>query len=193
MIAIIDYGAGNASSVKNALDFLGAEAIVTDNPEKILEADRIIFPGVGAFGFMMESLREKGLEEPIKKCIGTGKQFFGICLGLQALFEESEESKGIKGLGIFKGKIVKFRKGKVPQIGWNKIEPVKKGLFEEGYAYFVNSYYPLPEDKSIVAAETDYFGKFASCIQKENIVAVQFHPEKSGNFGMEILRRWLKC
>lgn len=193
MIGIIDYGAGNLQSVKNALDKLGAEYLVVDKPEKMQQADKIILPGVGSFGFMMQSLREKGLEEPLKKSIADGIPALGICLGLQVLFEESEESPGIKGLCIFRGKVVRFSNGKVPQIGWNNIMPRKKGIFDKGYVYFVNSYYAVPEEKSVIAATTDYFGTFASAIQCKNVTAVQFHPEKSGEFGINIIRRWSRC
>ena len=193
MIVIIDYGAGNLQSVKNALDYFDVESRITSKAGDILKADRVIFPGDGSFGYMMKNLKEKNLIKAIKKFAASGKPFLGICLGLQALFEESEESSGIKGLGIFKGKVVKFRKGKVPQIGWNKIIPAKKGLFKEGYAYFVNSYYVVPENKSITAAATDYYGEFVSAVQFKNITAMQFHPEKSGDFGMHLLRRWLRC
>ena len=193
MIVIIDYGAGNLQSVKNALDYFDVESRITSKAGDILKADRVIFPGDGSFGYVMENLKKKNLIEAIKKFAASGKPFLGICLGLQALFEESEGSSGIKGLGIFKGKVVKFRKGKVPQIGWNKIIPAKKGLFKEGYAYFVNSYYVVPENKSITAAATDYYGEFVSAVQFKNITAMQFHPEKSGDFGMHLLRRWLRC
>jgi len=192
MIAIIDYGAGNLSSVKNALDFLKIESTITDNPEEIMKADKVILPGVGSFGDMIENLQEKKLVDPIKKFIASGRPFLGICLGLQALFEESEESPGVSGLGVFKGKVVKFTKGKVPQIGWNKIEPKQEGIFEEGYVYFVNSYYVFPEDKEIIATTTDYNGDFTSAVKKDNVTAVQFHPEKSGDFGIKIIKRWLK-
>jgi imidazole glycerol phosphate synthase glutamine amidotransferase subunit len=193
MIAIIDYGTANVQSVKNALDYLEVDAIITPSPKIIKNADKIILPGVGSFGFMMEQLNEKELVEPIKSIIKQGKPFLGICLGLQALFEESEESPGVKGIAIFEGKVKKFTKGKVPQIGWNNIKPQKPGLFKECYVYFVNSYYVVPEDESIVATKTDYYGKFVSAIKFENITATQFHPEKSGKAGIEILRRWLQC
>ena len=227
-ITIIDYGAGNINSVKNALDSLNVKSKIINTPDEISSAGRIILPGVGNFGFMMKQLRKKKLEAPIKNSITSGKPFLGICLGLQALFEESEESPGVKGLGIFKGRVVKFRDGKVPQIGWNKIMPVrnkennkrnkrnnvrnkdennknatkkdksnknatkKDGIFNESYMYFVNSYYVLPDDKSIVAAKTDYNGKFVSAIQFKNITAVQFHPEKSSKQGLELLKKWLR-
>ena len=193
MISIIDYGAGNISSIKNALNFLGEKNKVVSNPEDIKSADKIIFPGVGSFGYMMQELNKKGLANAIKKAIAKGTPYLGICLGLQALFEESEESPGIKGLGIFKGKVVKFTKGKIPQIGWNKIIPKKDNIFTNSYVYFVNSYYVTPENKDIIATTTEYYKEFTSAIQYKNITAVQFHPEKSGNKGIELLRRWLKC
>jgi len=193
MIAIVDYGTGNLKSVKNALDYFNVDSIITDKAQDILKADRMIFPGDGSFGYMMESLQKKNLTGIIKQSIAQGKPFLGICLGLQALFDESEESPGIKGLGVFKGKVVKFRKGKIPQIGWNEINPKKKGIFRKGYVYFVNSFYAVPEDDSIIAATTDYYGNFASAIKCDNVTAMQFHPEKSGDFGMELLRRWLQC
>jgi len=142
---------------------------------------------------MMKNLRKRGLINPIKNFIKSGKPFLGICLGLQALFEESEESPGIKGLSIFKGNVVKFRKGKVPQIGWNRLIFKNNGIFKNDYMYFVNSYHVVPEDCSIIAAMTDYDGNFASAIESSKVTAMQFHPEKSGKAGIELLRRWLKC
>ena len=189
MIAIIDYGAGNLSSVKNALDYLKVESKIVKTAKEIEKSDKIILPGVGSFGFIMKNLRKNKLEEPIKRAIFLGKPFLGICLGLQILFEKSEESPGIKGLSICKGKVVRFREGKVPQIGWNKID----GKLGKGYVYFVNSYYVIPENKKIIAAKTNYFRSFTSAIQYQNITAVQFHPEKSGKFGLEILKKWLAC
>jgi len=194
LIAIIDYGAGNIASVRNALQKLGIESKATCDPEEILAAERVILPGVGSFGFLMQSLRQKGLDEALLQSINKGTPFLGICLGMQALFECSEESPGIAGLGVFKGKVVRFQKGKVPQIGWNQVEPKKDGgLLERGYAYFVNSYYCAPSEPAIVAGATDYFGDFACAIQKENITAVQFHPEKSGDWGLDLLKRWAEC
>ena len=193
MIAIIDYNSGNLASVKKALNYLEAESIITSNPEEVLAADRVILPGVGSFGNSMKMLQEFKLVEPIKDCIKQKKPFLGICLGLQLLFEKSQESPDLDGLGIFKGDVVKFNKGKVPQIGWNEINP-KQDFFKKGYVYFVNSYYVVPENENIIATTTEYEGlEFASAIKKENVVAVQFHPEKSGDFGMEILEDWLKC
>jgi len=205
MIAIVAYGAGNISSVRNALQKLGVESKATCDPQEILAAERVILPGVGSFGFLMQSLRKKGLDKAIMQSIRKGTPFLGICLGMQALFEESEESPGVAGLGVFGGKVVRFRKGKVPQIGWNEVVPSgrsignlrnEKGnsaMFDNGYAYFVNSYYCAPADSSIVAATTDYYGDFASAVQKGNITAVQFHPEKSGDWGLGFLKRWAGC
>ena len=193
MIAIIDYGAGNLKSVKNALDYLKVDCRITDKSGDIKNADRLILPGDGSFGYLMSSLQKKKLISPIKNFIKSGKPFLGICLGLQALFEESEESPGVKGLCILQGKVTRFQKGKIPQIGWNKIAPSKNNIFREGYVYFVNSYYAVPEDKSVIASATDYYEKFASAVEYKNVLAMQFHPERSGKFGIEILRRWLQC
>ncbi len=188
MIAIIDYGAGNANSVKNALDYLGYRSFITSEPEKILKSDKVIFPGVGSFGDAMKELKKRKIDGAIKKTIGAKKPFLGICIGMQALFEESEESPKAKGLGIFKGKVVRFRKGKIPQIGWNKIDSKTIG---SGYAYFVNSFYAVPSDKNIIESTGDYHGKFAAAVKKDNVLATQFHIEKSGEFGLRIIREWL--
>jgi len=193
MITIIDYGAGNINSVRNTLNYLGVESKVVSTAEEIENAERIIFPGVGSFGSMMKNLEERNLIDALKNSIEKGTPYLGICLGLQVLFEQSEESPEVKGLGILKGNVVKFEKGKIPQIGWNKIIPTKEGIFSEGYVYFVNSYYVVPESTDLVATKTDYFGDFVSGIRYKNITAVQFHPEKSGEFGVELLRRWLNC
>ena len=193
MIAIIDYGAGNLKSVKNTLDYLNVECIITNSAKDIIQADRLILPGDGSFGYMMKNLKKLNLAIPIKNFIEQGKPFLGICLGLQGLFETSEESPGIEGLSIFKGKVVKFRRGKIPQIGWNKVIPNKKSIFKNEYMYFVNSYYVVPDDNSIISAITDYYGKFVSAIQFNNVTAMQFHPEKSGKEGIELIKRWLKC
>ena len=190
MISIIDYGAGNANSVKNALNYLGEDSIITSDSEEVLKADKVIFPGVGSFGDAMKELKKRNLDNAIKKFIGSKKPFLGICIGLQVLFEESEESPNVKGLGIFNGKVVRFKQGKIPQIGWNKI---KSKTIGNGYAYFVNSYYAVPEDKKVIESTSDYYVKFAAAVKKDNIFATQFHLEKSGKFGLGILRKWLKC
>ena len=195
MIAIIDYGAGNLHSVKNALDYLGAECEITADPDKILAADAVILPGVGAFGDCMASLMNAGLIEPVKKAAQSGKPFLGICLGLQLMFEESEEAPGVKGLSIFKGKVVKIpdRGLKIPHMGWNNIALAKESKILSGdpFVYFVHSYYILPHDESIISAYTEYGAKLGIAVEKGNVFAVQFHPEKSGTEGMEILRRFI--
>lgn len=198
MIAIIDYGAGNLQSVKKALDFIGAESVITDDPETINACDKILLPGVGSFGDAMASMKEKNLVETVKQNALSGKAFLGICLGLQLLFEESEESPGVKGLGIFKGKIKKFPANmglKIPHIGWNSLEikqkdTLFKGIPENSYVYFVHSYYLEAEEPNDVAAVTNYGIDFHSAVGKGNIFATQFHPEKSGDVGLAILRNF---
>lgn len=199
MIAIIDYGAGNLHSVKNALDFLGADNIVTGNKEEILSADKVILPGVGAFGDAMKCLEERGLVETVKAVTENGKPFLGICLGLHLLFEESEESPNVKGLGIFKGKIVKIPDNgnlKIPHMGWNNIRITKdskilKNIGNEPYVYFVHSYYVEAEDESVVSAYTEYGQRLDIAVEQGNVFATQFHPEKSGDTGMEILKNFI--
>ncbi len=198
MIAIIDYGAGNLQSVKKALDFIGAESVITDNPETINTCDKILLPGVGSFGDAMASMRAKNLVETVKQNALSGKAFLGICLGLQLLFEESEESLNVKGLGIFKGKIRRFPSDmglKIPHIGWNSLEikqkdTLFKGIPENSYVYFVHSYYLEAEDLTDVATVTNYGIDFHSAVGKGNIFATQFHPEKSGDVGLQILRNF---
>ena len=199
MIAIIDYGAGNLHSVKNALDFLGADNIVTGNKEEILSADKVILPGVGAFGDAMKCLEERGLVETVKAVVENSKPFLGICLGLHLLFEESEESPNVKGLGIFKGKIVKIpdnRSLKIPHMGWNNIRITKdskilKNIGNEPYVYFVHSYYVEAKDESVVSAYTEYGQRLDIAVEQGNVFATQFHPEKSGDTGMEILKNFI--
>ncbi len=200
MIAVIDYGAGNLHSVKNALDSLSAECIITHNPEEILAADKIILPGVGAFGDAMSALRKSGLTDTVRKVIALGKPFLGICLGLHLLFEESEETPGVKGLGVLKGKIMKIPKAdglKIPHMGWNNLELPKasrilKDIGDEPYLYFVHSYYVKPEEESVVSAYTDYGSKLTVAVEKDNLFAVQFHPEKSGDIGHIILKNFIE-
>lgn len=199
MIAIIDYGAGNLHSVKNALDFLGAENVVTPDPEVIKSADKVILPGVGAFGDALENLRSRGLEDVIKECINDKKPFLGICLGMQLLFSESEESPGVKGLDIFKGKIVKIPDGdglKIPHMGWNDLKIVKDSkilgnLGDEPFVYFVHSYYLESEENSIISAFTEYGKRLDIAIEQDNVFATQFHPEKSGKTGLKILSNFI--
>lgn len=196
MVAIIDYGAGNLHSVKNALDYLGAGSVVTSDAEVIAGADHVILPGVGAFGDAMRCMEERGLIETVKRAADGSKPFLGICLGLQLLFESSEESPGAEGLGIFKGRVARIPDCglKIPHMGWNNISLPKKSAIlpeNEPFVYFVHSYYIEPEDISEVSAYTEYGTKLAVAVERGNVFATQFHPEKSGEVGMEILRRFL--
>ncbi len=194
MIAIIDYGAGNLHSVKNALDYLGADAEITGGKDAILAADKVILPGVGAFGEAMASLRDKGLDDVIRGVIAAKKPFLGICLGLQLLFEESEESPGVRGLGVFRGRVVRIpdRGLKIPHMGWNDITLAKESRILTGdpFVYFVHSYYVTTPGAEIISAYTEYGEKMAIAVERDNVFAVQFHPEKSGEKGMEILQRF---
>lgn len=200
MIAIIDYDAGNIKSVEKALLFLGQEAAVTRDPEAILGAEGVILPGVGSFGDAMGKLHAYGLADVIRKCVEREIPFLGICLGLQLLFESSEESPGVEGLHILKGRILRLpgdRGLKVPHIGWNDLHfPVKGRLFEgteEGsYVYFVHSYYLQAADEGIVTATTEYGVTVHASVEKGNVFACQFHPEKSSDVGMGILRNFCK-
>lgn len=196
MVAIIDYGAGNLHSVKNALEFLGAECVITSGRETILGADRVVLPGVGAFGDAMKSLGEKGLTEVVREAADGSRPFLGICLGLQLLFEESEESPGVKGLGIFKGSVVKIPEAglKIPHMGWNNITLEKESrILPKGkpFVYFVHSYYIKPSEEGVVSASTEYGEKIDVAVERGNVFATQFHPEKSGEVGMEILKKFL--
>ncbi|HIU31124.1 MAG TPA: imidazole glycerol phosphate synthase subunit HisH [Candidatus Caccousia avistercoris] len=198
MIAIIDYGAGNLQSVKKAFDYLGVDTMVTENPEELMRAEGAVLPGVGAFGDAMAALRSRGLEGPVKEYAASGRPFLGICLGLQLLFEESEEAPGVPGLGLFRGKIVRIpqKEGlKIPHIGWNSLEVKRRdglfaGLEEEPYVYFVHSYYLKAEDPSLVSAQTRYGVLIDAAVQRGALHAVQFHPEKSGRTGLAMLKNF---
>ncbi len=198
MIAILDYGMGNLKSVEKALQKVGAQTLVTSEPEKVLVAEGLVLPGVGAFKDCMKNLKEYGLINPLYQFIQSGRPFLGICLGLQLLFSESTEFGLYKGLDIIRGKVVRFPQDstlKVPHMGWNtvKIEkevPFLQDIEDESYFYFVHSYYVIPEDKSIVASTTHYGIEFVSSICHNNIFACQFHPEKSQRLGLGILRRF---
>ncbi|MCD7865916.1 MAG: imidazole glycerol phosphate synthase subunit HisH [Clostridiales bacterium] len=198
MIAIIDYDAGNLKSVQKALAFLGEKSLITREPEKILQADKVILPGVGAFGDAMEHLTQLGLVPVIREAAKRQIPFLGICLGLQLLFESSEESPGVEGLGILKGKILRIpdREGlKIPHIGWNSLQLEHNGrLFDgfsgEPYVYFVHSYYLKAEDENIVKASTEYSAHIHASVEQGNVFACQFHPEKSGAVGLRILKNF---
>lgn len=199
MVAIIDYDAGNIKSVEKAIQFLGEEAIVTRDKETILAADKVILPGVGSFGDAMDKIRNYDLEQVIKQVTEEKIPFLGICLGLQLLFERSDESEGIRGLGILKGEILRIPDVgfKVPQIGWNSLKFPKegrlfKGIAEDSYVYFVHSYYLKAEDEDIVTAVTDYNVQVHASVEKENVFACQFHPEKSSDVGLGILKNFLR-
>lgn len=196
MVAIIDYGAGNLHSVKNALEYLGADCTVTNDKDTILSADHVILPGVGAFGDAMKSLSESGLTEVVKQAADGNRPFLGICLGLQLLFEESEESPGIQGLGVFKGKVVKIPDCglKIPHMGWNNITLRKDSKIlpqDMPFVYFVHSYYINAAEPADVSAYTEYGTRLDVAVERGNVFAVQFHPEKSGDVGMAILKRFL--
>lgn len=199
MIAIIDYDAGNIKSVEKALQFLGEEVNVTRNAAAILSADGVILPGVGAFGDAMGKLHSYGLVDVIHRYVETGRPFLGICLGLQLLFEESEESPGVKGLHLLDGKIVKIpaKNGlKVPHIGWNDLSfphegKLFRGLQEHPYVYFVHSYYLQAADEKIVTAVADYGVRIHASVEQGNVFACQFHPEKSSDVGMQMLRNFI--
>lgn len=198
MIAIIDYDMGNLKSVSKAFTQIGANACVTRDPKKIKEAQKIVLPGVGAFSKCMENLANYGLIEFLKDEIKRGKKFLGICLGFQLLFDESEEFGPSKGLGILPGKVKRFQgKVKVPHIGWNQIRQKKKSILfkeisDESFFYFVHSYYVVPQDPQLIASETDYGISFCSSIEKDNILACQFHPEKSQRLGLKILENFAR-
>lgn len=200
MVAIIDYGAGNLSSVKKALDYLGAESEITQDRDKILSASHVILPGVGSFGDAMNSMQERGLVETVKEAALSGKPFLGICLGLQLLFEESDESPDVKGLGLLKGRIVTIPKDnglKVPHMGWNSVELKQRngifdGIDDESYFYFVHSYYLKDADVDVVAGVTHYGVEIQCAVQKGNLSATQFHPEKSSKAGLKLLENFLK-
>lgn len=199
MVAVVDYDAGNIRSVEKALLSLGEKAMITRDREEILRADRVILPGVGAFGDAMNKLNAYGLADVIKEVVENNTPFLGICLGLQLLFESSEETPGVDGLGILKGRIIKIpeNKGlKVPQIGWNSLNFPNKGrLFagidEGAYVCFVHSYYLQADEPEIVTAETEYAAHIHASVEKGNVFACQFHPEKSSDVGLRILRNFL--
>ncbi|BDF32783.1 imidazole glycerol phosphate synthase subunit HisH [Lachnospiraceae bacterium] len=200
MIAIIDYDAGNIKSVEKAMTLLGQEAAVTRDKDTILSADKVILPGVGSFGDAMGKIRQYGLEPVIRQVAESGTPFLGICLGLQLLFEQSDESPGVPGLGILKGKILRIPEAeglKIPHMGWNSLAfPVKGRLFsglpEEPYVYFVHSYYLEAADEQIVTAVAEYGTRIHASVEQGNVFACQFHPEKSSDAGLHILKNFVE-
>lgn len=200
MIAIIDYDAGNIKSVEKALQLLGQEVTITRDAGTILSADRVILPGVGAFGDAMEKLRQYGLDRIIHEVVDRGTPFLGICLGLQLLFERSDETPGVEGLGILKGEIRKIPESpglKIPHMGWNSLEFPKtgrlfRGIPEDSYVYFVHSYYLKAADEGIVTATTEYSTRIHASVEQGNVFACQFHPEKSSDVGIQILKNFVE-
>jgi glutamine amidotransferase len=199
MIAIIDYGMGNLRSVQKGFERVGREAVVTSDAKTILSAGKVVLPGVGAFPDCMRNLEQNGLIDVVHQTIRSGKPFLGICLGLQLLFTESEEFGISKGLDIIKGRVELFKiqdsTFKVPHMGWNSISikrraPALQDVPDNSHVYFVHSFHVVPEDKNVIATTTDYGIEFVSSIWKDNIFAVQFHPEKSQTLGLEILKRF---
>ena len=197
MIAIIDYGAGNIFSVKNALDYLGADCRLTSDKDEIISADKLILPGVGAFPAAMKMLEKSGLAETIREQAAQ-KPLLGICLGMQMLFDTSEESFGgepVKGLSVLPGKVVKFPSDmglKIPQIGWNELNSRCEIIPDKEYVYFVHSYYCVPDKIQDVAATVNYGIEYCCSVRRDNVFACQFHPEKSGEAGLAILNRWAR-
>ena len=199
MIAIIDYDAGNLRSVEKALLALGGDPVITRDKEMILAADKVILPGVGSFGDAMEKLHQYGLVDVIHQVVEKGTPFFGICLGLQLMFERSDEAPGVEGLGLLKGEILRIPdcEGlKIPHMGWNslKIRPDSRlfaGIADDSYVYFVHSYYLKAADESQVAATTEYSAHIHAAVETGNVFACQFHPEKSSNLGVQILKNFI--
>ncbi|MFC2042965.1 imidazole glycerol phosphate synthase subunit HisH [Chloroflexota bacterium] len=199
MIAIINYGLGNLHSVQKAAVYVGGTAVVTDDAQVILGADKVILPGVGAFADGMKGLESRGLAQVVREAVESGKPLLGICLGMQLLFEQSEEQGQHLGLGLLSGKVVLFQQPsvKVPQIGWNQVEICKpsgllKGIQDGDYLYFNHGYYCIPEDARDVLTMTDFGVRFASSVERELIFGVQFHPEKSQNTGLQILKNFVE-
>ena len=200
MVAIIDYDAGNIKSVEKALQKLGQDVVITRDAEVILSADHVILPGVGAFGDAMNNLKKYHMDEVIYQVVEKGTPFLGICLGLQLLFERSDETPGVDGLGILKGEILRIpdcENLKIPHMGWNSLNfhnngRLFQGLPEESYVYFVHSYYLKAVDESIVKATTEYSTHIHASVEQGNVFACQFHPEKSSNVGLQILKNFVE-
>jgi glutamine amidotransferase len=200
MIGIIDYGMGNIHSVQKALETLGARTVVTNKAKEINACEKVVLPGVGAFDDAIAELRKHGLTETIEEYILSKKIFLGICLGMQLLFEDSQEARHSKGLGIVKGSVRKFAESKdlkIPHMGWNQVRvrrqdcPLLNDVQDNAYAYFCHSYYPEPVDKEVIAATTEYGIEFASIIWQQNVFGIQFHPEKSQEVGLKILKNFV--
>lgn len=197
-VAVIDSGSGNLRSVERALIAAGAKPTLTSDPDAVLRADRIVVPGQGAFADCVSSLAKRGLDEAIREVVAAGKPYLGICLGLQVLFEESDEHGMRQGLGLLKGRVQRFGAdaGKVPHMGWNDVhgsdsEPMLRGIPDGTYFYFIHSYYAVPSDPSIISLTSDYGGRFVAAVRKDNLFACQFHPEKSQGAGLKLLSNFM--
>jgi glutamine amidotransferase len=197
MIAIVDYGAGNLRSVHKAFDHLGFDSRIVRSPAELEGAERMVLPGVGAFGAAMVKLNASGLLESVGDWLRSGAPFLGICLGMQLLFERSAESGEVEGLGFFEGSCLPFQTGKVPQIGWNQLtvereSQLLKGIDDGSFFYFLHGYYVDPRETDVVTATTEYGGRYPSVMERGSVAAVQFHPEKSGALGLRLLRNWVE-
>lgn len=190
-VDLIEIGIGNIGSVKRCLNNLGVEFRTVNTNNQPDGSRPLVLPGVGQFGAVMRALKQNEFDSCLRSLIHEGTPYLGICIGLQVLLESSEESKDIPGLGLIKGDVLRFQKGKVPQIGWNMVRAISEETTDQQYAYFVNSYYARPVSQAIISHTANYFGEFCAAIKSENITAVQFHPEKSAQFGMKFLRGWL--
>ena len=201
MIAVVDSGSGNLRSVAKALERVGGTPTVTSDPDVVRRADRVVVPGQGAFRDTMAGLTRGGLDEAVREAIAAGKPYLGICLGLQVLFEESEEHGPVRGLGLLPGRVVRFVASpglKVPHMGWNQVtvcsgEPLWRGLPDPAHVYFVHSYYAVPDDENLTALRTDYGGPVCAAVRKDNLFATQFHPEKSGDVGLGLLANFVSA
>jgi imidazole glycerol-phosphate synthase subunit HisH len=199
-VAIVDYGMGNLRSVQKAFERLGHAAEVTGDADRIAAAPAVVLPGVGAFGACMANLAGRGLVEPVRRAIDAGRPFLGICLGMQLLFEESEEFGPVRGLGVLRGRVVRFAPDparKIPHMGWNQLRvarraPALDGIDDGAWVYFVHSYYPVPAEPDVVATTTGYGTEFASSVVRDNVFACQFHPEKSQRVGLRLLENFVR-
>ncbi len=188
---LVTSAGGNLGSISRTLTRMGVPFRLVGNDDAPDGSRPIILPGVGAFGAVMNSLQENNFDQKIVKLVKGGTPFLGVCVGMQVLFDESEEAPGVRGLGLISGKVLKFKEGKVPQIGWNQIKPSNDQSWESGYVYFVNSYYAKPDVESVTLYKCDYHESFCAAVKTGNITAFQFHPEKSGEMGERLLRRWV--
>ncbi|CAN5238192.1 imidazole glycerol phosphate synthase subunit HisH [soil metagenome] len=188
---LVTSAGGNLGSISRTLTRMGVPFRLVGNDHTPDGSRPIILPGVGAFGAVMNSLQENDFDQTIVKLVKAGTPFLGVCVGMQVLFDESEEAPGVSGLGLIKGKVLKFTEGKVPQIGWNRIYPSNDQSWESGYVYFVNSYYAKPDSDRVTLYKSDYHESFCAAVKTGNITAFQFHPEKSGEIGERLLRRWV--